>query len=226
MISEQRARRAAQPHICLQRGFSPARKSCLPQLGCVRYSRAEICCLRATGHVELVWKKGLLNPWAQGVWQRLLILFSLPCILFSAFSPVLRAGHRTTIGSDTRSSWMYPCLRHLISLSVMDLSLVNQCFFPGWMCKGSYRQSPLSLCLPGSSRIPQSVQRWHPCCQVLILSCDQNFRPSACVCLVSCESEAWQRQVSTSSTTLYDCTWLQRSWGYAPVGTLSSQESS
>lgn len=77
------------------------------------------------------------------------------------------------------------------------------------------------FCPPGSSSVPQSVQRWHPCCQVLIVSCDQNFGPSACVCVVPCESEAWQRQVSTCLCCSLHVTAVTR--GHAAFQSLSPQ---
>lgn len=72
----------------------------------------------------------------------------------------------------------------------------------GWCAQGVPITVP-SL-PPGPSCVPQPLQGRHPGCQIFLLSCHQNLRPPACVCLVPCESEAWQRQVSTSCSS----TWL------------------
>lgn len=96
---------------------------------------------------------------------------------------------------------------HFIKRSVMN----------EWICLlwWSLSLSPLSV-PPGPSRVPQPLQGRHPGCQIFLLSCHQNLRPPACVCLVSCQSEARQRQVSTSCSSpgLLMAQWP---WGHSPV---------
>lgn len=92
------------------------------------------------------WKKGLLNLWAQGE-------FGTGC---SPHFPCLRSclsglslcselaqnnywdqttGHPRHFNLTERAKWM-------------DLSLVKQCCFPGWvMCRGSHHPCPLCPCL-------------------------------------------------------------------------------
>lgn len=77
-------------------------------------------------------------------------------LIFLALHPVpvhsplcSELGTELLLGSDTHF-FMNVSLSETLNFtkwSVINewICLMNQCFFPGWMCKGSYHQSPLSL---------------------------------------------------------------------------------
>lgn len=104
--------------VSASKGDSQLRESCFPQSICMRYSHAEMCCLGATWHVQLAWKKGLFNLWTHeelgtgcGSYFPCLTscsMHSVPCSELGA-KPLL----------VLHSSWMCPCPRHLISPSGM-----------------------------------------------------------------------------------------------------------